>query len=268
MHPRVSLSAISTFQWDLDADLAFYERAGITAIGASLAKLEAAGIERGAERLRAAGLRVTNLIGLGPFRLDDPGQWSGQRDRIARALDAAEAVSAECMILTTGPAGRLTWEDAADALEQALGPVIEDAAARSLPFGLEHTNSLRVDVGFVHTLADAVDLARRLDIGVCVETNACWAERRLGETIAAGVDTFRLVQVSDYAVGTLSTPNRLVPGDGDIPLERVVGQTLAAGYSGSFDLELIGPRIDEEGYEDACTRAVAVLGDLLVELGA
>ena len=40
MHPRVSLSAISTFRWDLDADLAFYERAGITAIGASLAKLE------------------------------------------------------------------------------------------------------------------------------------------------------------------------------------------------------------------------------------
>jgi sugar phosphate isomerase/epimerase len=120
----------------------------------------------------------------------------------------------------------------------------------------------------VHTLADAVDLARRLGIGVCVETNACWAERRLGETIAAGVDTFRVVQVSDFAVGTLSTPNRLVPGDGDIPLERVLGQVLAAGYEGCFDLELIGPRIDEEGYEPACTRAVAVVGDLLVRLGA
>ena len=90
--------------------------------------------------------------------------------RATRALDAAEAVDAECMILTTGPAGRLTWEDAADALAEALGPIVDDAAARHLPFGLEHTNSLRVDVGFVHTLADAVDLARRLGIGVCVET--------------------------------------------------------------------------------------------------
>jgi sugar phosphate isomerase/epimerase len=268
VHPRVSLSAISTFQWGLDADLDFYERAGITAIGASLAKLEAAGLEAGARRLREAGLRVTNLIGLGPFRLDDPSQWPRQRGRVQRALDAAEAVHAECMILTTGPAGPLTWEDAADALAEALGPIVEDAAKRDLPFGLEHTNSLRVDVGFVHTLADAVDLARRLGIGVCVETNACWAERRLGETIAAGVDTFRVVQVSDFAVGTLSTPNRLVPGDGDIPLERVLGQVLAAGYEGCFDLELIGPRIDEEGYEPACTRAVAVVGDLLVRLGA
>ena len=99
---------------------------------------------------------------------------------------------------------------------------------------------MRVDVGFVHTLADVVDLARRLGIGVCVETNACWAERGLARTIAAGVDTFRVVQVSDFAIGTLSTPNRLVPGDGDIPLERILGQILAAGYVGAFDLELIG----------------------------
>jgi sugar phosphate isomerase/epimerase len=108
MHPRVSLSAISTFEWGLDADVAFYERAGITAIGASLAKLEAAGLDAGAKRLRDAGLRITNLIGLGPFRLDDPSQWPEQRSRVEQALDAAEAVGAECMILTTGPAGQLT----------------------------------------------------------------------------------------------------------------------------------------------------------------
>jgi sugar phosphate isomerase/epimerase len=268
VHPRVSLSAISTFRWDLDADLAFYERAGVTAIGASLAKLEAAGLEQGARRIRDAGLRVTNLIGLGPFQLAHPSQWPDQRARVLRAVDAAEAVEAECMILTTGPAGSLTWENAADALEDALAPVIADAAARGIPFGLEHTNSLRVDVGFVHTLADVVDLARRLGIGVCVETNACWAERGLGATITAGVDTFRIVQVSDYAVGTLSTPNRLVPGDGDIPLERVLGQMLEAGYEGCFDLELVGPRIDEEGYESASARAVDALGRMLVELGA
>ena len=268
MHPRVSLSAISTFRWTLDEDLAFYREAGVDAIGASLAKLEAAGLDVGARRLRDAGLRVTNLIGIGPFVLADPSRWEAQRDRVRRALDAADAVQAECLILTTGPAGALTWEDAADALASALGPLLDDARARGIPFGLEHTNSLRVDVGFVHTLRDAVDLARRLGVGVCVELNACWAERALEATFRDGVDAFRIVQVSDYAVGTLSTPNRLVPGDGDIPLTRIVGQLLTAGYDGCFDLELIGPRIDEEGYADASRRAVGRLGDLLASLGA
>ncbi len=158
--------------------------------------------------------------------------------------------------------GQLTWEDAADALEAALAPVITDAAAHAASHSGSSTRTRCGSTSASSTRSrDVIDLARRLDIGVCVETNACWAERGLGATIADGVDTFRIVQVSDFAIGTLSTPNRLVPGDGDIPLERILGQVLEAGYEGCFDLELIGPRIDEEGYEAACTRSVSALGD-------
>lgn len=266
MHPRISLSAISSFDWSLDEDLAFWSNAGITNVGVSAAKLERTGWEVGARRVADAGVRVTNVIGLGSFRLDDPAGWLAQRERVHQVLAAATTVGAECVVLTTGPAGRLTWEEAADALEDALAPVLADARTRSIPFALEHTHSLRVDIGFVHTLRDAVDLARRLGTGVCMEINACWAERGLAGTIAAGVDTFRLVQVSDFAVGTLSTPDRLVPGDGDIPLRRIVGGVLAAGYRGCFDLELIGPRIAEEGYAVAARRAIARLTELLHDL--
>ena len=268
MHPRVSLSAISTFDWSLDEDLAFWTDAGITNVGVSAAKLERVGWDAGARRVADAGLRVTNLIGLGSFPLDDPVRWPAQRDRVHQVLAAATTVDAECVVLTTGPAGRLTWEEAADALGDALAPVLADAHDRGIPFALEHTNSLRVDIGFVHTLRDAVDLARGLGSGVCMEINACWAERGLADTIAAGVDTFRLVQVSDYAVGTLTTPARLVPGDGDIPLERIVGLVLEAGYGGCFDLELIGPRIAEEGYATATRRGIERVSELLEHLSA
>jgi sugar phosphate isomerase/epimerase len=268
MHPRVSLSAISTFRWTLDEDLAFYARAGITNVGVSVAKLDQAGWGAGARRVADAGLRVTNLIGLGPFHLAHPDQWNGQRDRLHRALDAAQAVGAECMVLTTGPAGPLPWNEAADALDAALAPVLADADERGIPVAIEHTNSLRVDVGFVHTLRDAIDLARRLGVGVCMELNACWAERNLLSTIELGVDELRLVQISDYAIGTLSTPNRLVPGDGDIPLPRLVRHLLDAGYDGCFDLELVGPRIDEEGYESSSRRAIAYIDTLLDQLAS
>jgi sugar phosphate isomerase/epimerase len=268
MHPRVSVSAISSFDWSLPEDLAFYAEAGIDNVGISVAKLERFGWDEGVRRVTDAGIRVANLIGIGPFHLDEPTQWDRQQKRIERALDAATQFRAGCLVFTTGPAGSLTWEKAADALERALAPSLADAHARGIAFAVEHTNPLRVDVGFVHTLADDVDLARRLGTGVCMEINACWAERRLGETIAAGVDTFRLVQVSDYKIGTLSTPDRLVPGDGDIPIERILAQVLDAGYRGTFDLELIGPRIEEEGYGAAIRRAVTWLGDTLTRLEA
>ena len=268
MHDRISVSAISTFGWPLDRDLAFYAEAGIGNVGVSVAKLERFGWSEGAARVVDAGLRVTNLIGLGPFHLADASGWERQQERLVRALEVARLVSAECVVFTTGPAGPLPWDDAANALAEAMAPVLGEARARDVPFAIEHTNSLRVDVGFVHTLADAVDLARRLGTGVCMEINACWAERNLAATIAAGIDTLRLVQVSDFAVGTLSTPDRRVPGDGDIPLDRILRTTIAAGYTGCFDLELIGPAIDAEGYERAVPRAVDALGALLTDASA
>ena len=268
VHPRVCVSAISSFRQDLAADLDLWSRHGIDCVGVSVAKLDAFGWEEGIARIVDSGVRVANLIGVGAFLLADPSQWDAQRERLLRALRAGQTIGAECVVFTTGPAAALPWDEAADALETALAPVLVEAGALGIPFAVEHTNSLRVDVGFVHSLHDVVDLSRRMGTGVCMEINACWAERGLAETIVDAMDVIRLVQVSDYAIGTLGTPDRLVPGDGDIPLTRILGQVLAAGYDGVFDLELIGPRIEDEGYESAVPRAVAALGSLLAGLGA
>ena len=268
MHPRISVSAISTYDWSLAEDLEFYAETGITNVGVSMAKLDRFGWAEGIARVRASGIDVANMIGIGPFHLDRPAQWDEQRARLERAIDAADALGAPTLVVTTGPAGRLAWEEAADALEQAIAPIVARAGERGVSLALEHTNSLRADVGFVHTLADVVDLERRLGTGVCMEINACWAERGLADTVAGGVDALRVVQVSDYAVGTTSTPARLVPGDGDVPIERILGLVLDAGYGGGFDLELIGPRIEEEGYAGAIRRSVDWLGDALTRLGA
>ncbi len=266
---RISVSAISTFRLSLTEDLEFWARHGVRAAGVSVAKLEAHGWDDGVARVRAAvdsgALRVSNLIGLGPFALAEPSRWDAQRGRLVRSLDAAVALDAGCLVFTTGPAGPLTWAEAADAVEAALAPVLAEARRRGVRFAIEHTNSLRVDVGFVHTLVDAVDLARRLGAGVCMEVNACWAERDLAATVRAAADVIRLVQLSDYKIGTLSTPARMVPGDGDIPLARIVSLLAKAGYEGDFDLELIGPAIDAEGYESAVPRAVAAVEKLVAD---
>jgi sugar phosphate isomerase/epimerase len=267
VHPRLSVSAISSLRWSLDEDLAFWADAGIERVGIALRKLEPVGLADGARRVAAAGLRVTNALALAPFDLAQPAAWPRQRDQLLALVDAAATMRAECLVLTTGAPGPLTWEEAADALAEAITPVVTTAHDAGVALALEHTNSLRVDISFLHTLRDAVDLARRLDVGVCMEVNACWAERGLDETLAAGADRLRLVQVSDFVVGTLTTPDRAVPGDGDISLARVLGAVLAAGYSGVFDLELVGPRIEAEGYPSAIGRSLAVLDELLASLG-
>jgi sugar phosphate isomerase/epimerase len=266
---RVGVSAISTFQLSLPDDLDFWARHEITTVGVSVAKLETFGWTEGTKLVADAvgrGLDVVDLIGLGPFHLAAPDRWDRQRERLVRAIETAAAVGADRLVFTTGPFAPLTWEEAADALESALTPVLAEARAHDVGFALEHTNSLRVDVGFVHTLADAIDLARRLDVGVCMELNACWAERGLADTIRTGIDRIALVQVSDFKVGTIASSQRLVPGDGDIPLARILATLLDAGYEGVFELELIGDAIIAEGYDDAIPRAFRAVDALLATI--
>ena len=120
---------------------------------------------------------------------------------------------------------------------------------------IEPTGPLRLDLSFVTTFRDGVDLARRLELSACMEVNSCFAERDLSGSIASGADVLAHVQVSDFVIGSLCTPDRAVPGDGDIPLCRILAGVLASGYQGAFELEMVGPRIEAEGYEGAIRRA-------------
>jgi sugar phosphate isomerase/epimerase len=55
-----------------------------------------------------------------------------------------------------------------------------------------------------------------------------------------------------------------VPGDGDIPLTRRFGALTRAGYAGAFEIEMVGPRIEAEGYEAAIGRAIERIDALLL----
>jgi sugar phosphate isomerase/epimerase len=70
------------------------------------------------------------------------------------------------------------------------------------------------------------------------------------------------VQVSDFAVGTLCANERVVMGDGHIPLRRICAALAAAGYERWYDIELLGPAIEAEGYESVLPRAIARFREL------
>ncbi|MGF7122171.1 TIM barrel protein [Rhodococcus sp. BE178] len=75
-------------------------------------------------------------------------------------------------------------------------------------------------------------------------------------TLADNLDAIHLVQLGDHRVEVTSVPNRWVPGDGHIPLDRLVREVRELGYAGLVDLELLGPAIDDEGPESALGRGL------------
>jgi len=257
---------VSSWRASFDDDLAMWGRLGVQHVGLSLRKCEEVGLDVAVERIRSAGVRVSNVVECGWCELDNLDTWPAYQDRLLAAIEMMRAVDAPVLVLTTGPAGELEWEAAAGALGRVLNPVRIAAAEAGVRVAIENTSPMRLDLSFSTTLRDTVDLAEHRGYDVCMELNSCWAERAFVATVLRARPRLAHVQVSDARVGSTTTPDRLVVGDGDIPLSRRIGEIVAAGYAGVFEIEMVGPRIEAEGYQPAIGRAVAALDGILTQV--
>jgi sugar phosphate isomerase/epimerase len=194
--------------------------------------------------------------------------WRDDRDKLARVIEIAATLGAKSIYMVTGGHGTLTWEEAADVFATAIAPCVAQARAAGVALMIENAPTVYADIHIAHSLRDTITLAETADIGVCIDIAGCWTEAGLQALIERALPRCQLVQVSDYVYGDRSYPSRAVPGDGAIPLQRILGWLLSAGYQGSFDLELLGPRIDAEGRTSAVRRAASKVGEILRVLGA
>lgn len=263
--PAFSLSQVSTLAWPFERDLDAYVAAGVPAVGVSVYKLETVGVARGIRLLHERGLAVSCLTSSGPIPLDDP---AGAATAIAQArehLAAAAELGAACLMLLPGAAPALSWEEAAARARAHVDDLRADARRLGVRLAVEPVSQLRMDLCFLHSFHDALDFVDGIgapEVGVVLELNNAWIERHLDANIRTRTDRIAVVQVSDFKVGTLRASERVMIGDGDIPLRRHVHALRAAGYRGWYDVELLGPAIEAEGYAAVVPRALTRFREL------
>jgi sugar phosphate isomerase/epimerase len=192
----------------------------------------------------------------------------GAVDTLARLIAIAADLGAPSVYVVTGGRGNLGWEAAAERFALLVEPALDVAEAHGIRLMVENANGLYADMHIAHTLADTLAIADAAGLGIVIELQFCWVESGLDDTFRKAVHGCGLVQVSDYVLGDRALPGRAVPGDGAIPLERLLGRLLELGYDGLFDIEILGPRIDAEGHAAAVARAAERMGALLTSLGA
>jgi sugar phosphate isomerase/epimerase len=269
MHHRVSLHQVAFMGETTAAFLAHCRAIGIGHATLVTPKLFQFGeTDAALVELAPGGLNVTtvnHVFGVYPDLQGDAGEAARQ---LIRAIDVTAQLGGRQIYLISGGRGGLAWEQAAERFAELIAPARAHADARGVRLLVENASALNADIHIAHTLTDATRLAEIAGIGVCIELHACWIEGNLEDLFARAIPLAGLVQASDYVLGDRTTPCRAVPGDGAIPLERLIGQMLDLGYEGLFDLELVGPRIDAEGCYAATTRGAEYISELLTRLGA
>jgi len=266
MHERISVHSIS------------FPTAGIEELCRNWQAVEAGRVsfsslqvlDYGAAKIRnmldAAGQKtetIAHIFCAGPLG----GNMQAERTQLARTIEAATTLGARSIYMLSGGRGIMGWEEAAETFAAAIAPCRQMARDAGVALAIENTTPFYAHAHLGNNLRDTITLAEIAEIGVCIDMFGCWTEAALHEQIRRAMPRCVLVQVSDYVLGDRALPCRAVPGDGAIPWPELLQCLAVAGYAGTFDLELIGPRIDQEGQLNAVRRTNEYISKCLRRLG-
>lgn len=268
-HPRISLHQVAFADQSTPTFIDFCRASGVRNMTLASVLMSGPGDLDAVKAAAESGGPRTSTINHPFATFPNLDKDSGEATRkLHDAIETAASVGAREIYMQTGGRGSLDWEQAAARFTELLAPGKEAARAKGIRLSIENASPFNIDIHIAHTLADTILLAEMAEIDVCLDLQPCWGEAGLPKLFRRAMPITHLVQVSDYVIGDRVAPCRAVPGDGSVPLERLIGDVLDAGFEGLFDLELVGPRIREEGSAAASVRAIDRLSDMLVRLGA
>ena len=245
----------------------------VSFLGATLSELESHWRALGVKRLSLIDSQLfepelPQVVAANGYSVETVYHLFSSSDGLSRVIEAAVEVDARAIYMLTGGRGTLTWEDAAERFCEMVGPCVNEAQQAGVALAIENASGLYADIHLAHTLRDTITLAEMAGVGICIDLFHCWTEADLSALIKRALPRTQLIQLSDYVLGDRALPARAVPGDGAIPIEPFVAEALAGGYPHGFDLELIGPRIEQEGRLEAARRACHTVSVMLERLGA
>lgn len=254
MHNRLSVHSVTFLGMPLAEQKSIWSELGLTRLSLIDSQLGEPGL---AQLIERNGYSVDTV-----YHLFESGE------RLSRVIETAAGVGTRVVYMLTGGRRELDWEQAAEHFCAAIAPCVREAQRAGVALAIENASALYADIHFAHTLRDTITLAEMAGVGVCIDLFHCWAEADLSGLVERALPRTVQIQLSDYVLGDRALPARAVPGDGAIPIEAFLRQTLAGGYTHGFDLELIGPRIEAEGRIAAARRGCQSISTMLERLGA
>ena len=265
-HPLLSIDAMSTFSWSFDQDLQLWKDIGVRHAGLLISKITDDPAEKFA-RLRDAGIQSSTVI-VNSFDLRNPDTWGKTRATHAAMIDLVADTGGHSIYFTPGRTTGAPWRDVLEVFAQAVAPSVVHANKCGVHIAIEP--SLRADVSFVNSIRDAIAVAERTGVEIVADFGNMWMERDTREVLQRAAPHIALIQICDVIIGGTDKPppgGRVHIGEGELPIRRLMHEVLDCGYKGVFDLEVLGPLIEAEGYDSAVRRGVASASALLNEMG-
>lgn len=252
------ISEFTTMPWSFDEDVERYARLGVDTIEVVEAKLDD---DRFAEQMRsiaAAGLSISGVqpkvrtffdsrMTPDPKPLDE--RVACLRGSIERLAKFAPGVP---FITNTGAHPKGDMAEAMKVAAEKLKELAKVAADNGVLLALEPLNPTSVNVeSAIWTVEQALDVIEATGsdaVGLCLDYWNIWQNAGLEAAIGRAGDRIFTVQASDWRT-PCSFADRIVPGDGTIPLARLIEATRATGYDKPWVVEIFSNDVADSLYD-------------------
>jgi sugar phosphate isomerase/epimerase len=232
-----------------EADPAAYRGGGWTAVELWLTKLEAFVTAHSLEAARAAldasGIRPVAAAAQGGLLVSRGQERATHWDHFRRRLSLLGDLGVPTLIVAADFTGAPTAEDYARAAA-SLGEAAREAATFGVRIALEFQKSSPI-CACLETALALVEQAGSRNAGVCLDVFHFQTGPSKFEDLGGLTrDNLAWVQVCDVS-GTprelAGDSDRILPGDGDFPLDPLFEHLGRIGYDGFVSLELLNPHL-------------------------
>jgi sugar phosphate isomerase/epimerase len=251
---RLSINQVTTRgQWNLAQAIEAYARHQVPGIGIFRDMLDDCGTQKAVGLIRDTGLEVASLCAGGRFAAADQSNWQSCIDDNRRAIDDADKLGAQCLVLIGGglPPGSKDLPGARARYRDGVAKILDEATAAGVRLGIEPQHPMSAaDRGCISTLAQANDICDALGdkagdtVGIVFDLYHLWWEPGVEEQIARARGRFCLFHLNDWLSPTDATRNqRGMMGDGVIDIPRLRGLIEDAGYDGFNEVEIMNSEL-------------------------
>lgn len=253
----LGISEFTTMPWTFEQDLESYARSGADAIEVVEAKLDPV---RFAEQLAAIGEAGLFISGVQPqvrtfFASRMTPEPAALADRTALLRQSIERLGRHApgapFITNTGAHPRGDMAEAMQVVVQQLRALAPVAADHGVRLALEPLNPTSVNaesaIWTVDQALAVIEDAGRDEVGLCLDYWNVWQNADIEAAIGRAGDRIFTVQASDWRIPR-SFADRIVPGEGAIPLSRLIAATHAAGFRGAYVTEIFSIDVADSLY--------------------
>jgi sugar phosphate isomerase/epimerase len=179
------------------------------------------------------------------------------------AIGEAAELGADCLVIVSGPVSCFGVDRAMEMIMPSLREVARSAQDRGVDLGLEALHPMDITTwSMVRTINQALDIIDEIDMshfGLMLDLYNTWWDPEIipGIRRAGAGGHIKGVHLADWRNPTRSFTDRTIPGRGIIPLDKLIAEVEATGWTDSYDVEIFSDELWQADYDQLLDETVA-----------